>query len=93
MDVFKCTRLNDTSWTDWSKPVNLGKEVNTSGDDWGYKISTTGDKAYYARQDPNTKLDEIYSTTLPESAKPKPVAVVHGKVLDEKKIFLFMMHQ
>ncbi|MBL0332443.1 MAG: OmpA family protein [Chlorobi bacterium] len=89
LDVFKCTRLNDTSWTDWSKPVNLGKEVNTSGDDWGYKISTTGDKAYYARQDPNTKLDEIYSTTLPESAKPKPVAVVHGKVLDEKNIPIY----
>ena len=47
MDVFKTTRLNDTCWTCWSEPINLGKEINTSEDDAGYKISTSGDKAYF----------------------------------------------
>jgi outer membrane protein OmpA-like peptidoglycan-associated protein/Mg-chelatase subunit ChlD len=47
MDVFKTTRLNDSCWTCWSEPINMGKEINTSEDDAGYKISTSGDKAYF----------------------------------------------
>ena len=42
LDVFMSTRLYDTCWTCWSKPVNLGKEINTIESDWGYKISTDG---------------------------------------------------
>ena len=47
MDVFKTTRLADTCWTCWTEPINMGKEINTSEDDAGYKISTSGDKAYF----------------------------------------------
>ncbi len=47
MDVFKSTRLSDTCWTCWSKPENLGKEINTTGSDSGYKISTSGEMAYF----------------------------------------------
>ncbi len=36
MDVFVTTRLDD-SWTNWSQPVNLGKGINTTGDD-GWKL-------------------------------------------------------
>lgn len=84
LDVYKCTRLSDSSWTEWSKPVNLGKEINSAGDDWGYKISTSGVNAFYARQDPITGLDEICITTLPQVAKPQPVVTVRGRVIDEK---------
>jgi outer membrane protein OmpA-like peptidoglycan-associated protein/Mg-chelatase subunit ChlD len=48
MDVFKSTRLNDSCWNCWSEPVNMGKEINTSENDAGYKISTSGDKAYFS---------------------------------------------
>ncbi len=27
----------------------LGKEINTSDDDWGYKISTDGELAYFQK--------------------------------------------
>ena len=33
LDIFVTTRLDD-SWTHWSRPVNVGKEINTTGDDW-----------------------------------------------------------
>lgn len=49
LDVFMSTRLNDSCWTCWSKPINLGKEINTIESDAGYKISTTGDVAYFTQ--------------------------------------------
>ena len=48
LDVFKSTRLADTCWTCWSEPINMGKEINTELSDVGYKISTSGDKAYFS---------------------------------------------
>jgi len=48
LDVFKSTRLNDTCWNCWSEPINMGKEFNTSDSDMGYKISTSGDVAYFS---------------------------------------------
>lgn len=35
-DVYSSTRLDDT-WTNWSEPVNLGPEVNTSGRELFFK--------------------------------------------------------
>ncbi len=49
MDVFKSVKLSDSCWTCWSAPENLGKELNTTGDDVGFKINVAGDKAYFAR--------------------------------------------
>ncbi len=79
MDVFKSTRLEEESWTKWSKPVNLGKEINTPGHDWGYIISTTGNLAYFSS---NTKTDtygrdDIYSITMPQ----KQVIIQHPTTL------------
>ncbi len=48
MDVFKSNRLNDNCWDCWSEPINLGIEINTIESDAGYKISTSGDKAYFS---------------------------------------------
>lgn len=49
LDVYKSVRLSDTCWTCWSEPENVGKELNTTGDDIGFKINVNGDKAYFAR--------------------------------------------
>ncbi len=84
LDVFKATRLSDTSWTQWSIPENLGKEYNSSDDDWGYKISTAGDLAYLSvrnRNDTHGSFD-IYSVKLKETAKPLAVTTISGKITD-----------
>jgi outer membrane protein OmpA-like peptidoglycan-associated protein len=86
-DVFKSIRLNDTSWTDWSEPVNLGKEINTSEEDWGYKITTNGKRAYFSTVSTVGGFGEedIYFVDLPQNAKPeRDVITVNGKILDEK---------
>lgn len=85
IDVFKAVRLNDSSWTEWLEPVNLGKDINTSGNDIAYKITTDGNLAYFSSNRPGGKGGyDIYSVTLPKEAKPeKNVFTVSGRVTDE----------
>jgi outer membrane protein OmpA-like peptidoglycan-associated protein len=80
LDVYYSRRLSDTSWTEWSEPVNLGKDVNTIFDDWGYKISLGGDVAYFAKEEDNK--NNIYSIKIPKVTD--AVAVLSGIVKDEK---------
>ncbi len=84
-DVFKVVRLSDTSWTEWSEPVNLGKEINTAEEDWGYKISTDGKHAYFSTiNDMGFGEEDIYFVELPEEVQPvSDVVTINGKVLDE----------
>jgi outer membrane protein OmpA-like peptidoglycan-associated protein len=81
LDVYKTTRLNDTSWTEWSEPVNLGKEINTVGCDWGYKVSTCGNVACFSAYDESGAYD-IYSIILPKETRPELVATISGKIID-----------
>ncbi len=78
MDVYRTTRLDD-SYTHWSAPVNLGHEVNSVGDDWGYAVSADGRQCYFARQDDS---QDLYSVALPAVAQPHPVVPVSGTVKD-----------
>jgi len=85
-DVFKSVRLYDSSWTQWSEPVNLGKEINTPGEDWAYKISTDGKLAYFStNNDVGFGEEDIYYVELPQKLQPaNDVVAITGKVLDEK---------
>jgi OOP family OmpA-OmpF porin len=40
-DIYKTTRIDDT-WTNWSAPVNVGKPINTSGEDFYFTIDNAG---------------------------------------------------
>ncbi|HEY3252203.1 MAG TPA: OmpA family protein, partial [Ignavibacteria bacterium] len=84
-DVFKTVRLSDTSWTEWSEPVNLGKEINTPAEDWGYKITTDGKHAYFSTvNDKGFGEEDIFYVDLPPEVQPvRNVVTVTGKVVDE----------
>jgi outer membrane protein OmpA-like peptidoglycan-associated protein/outer membrane protein assembly factor BamD (BamD/ComL family) len=82
-DVYKTTRMYDTSWVYWTKPENIGKLVNTSGKDMGITVSTDGEYAYYSLTSSNQK--DIYRTKLPVAAKPKLVFSVSGKLSNSLK--------
>ena len=77
LDVFMTTRLRDDSWTEWSEPVNLGAQINSPRQEWGYKISTDGSIAYYSNG------DDLYMLELPQSMRPNAVATISGTVRDE----------
>lgn len=74
LDVWVTRRLSDTCWTCWSEPENLGPQINTTGRDCWYKISTDGKTAYYAQK--NGRRHDIYSITLPEDKRPEPITVL-----------------
>jgi OmpA-OmpF porin, OOP family len=40
-DIYKCTRLDET-WKSWSAPENLGKPVNTAGEDYYFTMDHSG---------------------------------------------------
>lgn len=82
MDIFMTTRLSEDSWTQWSEPINLGKEINTIGDDCWYKISTDGKIAYFSKS--TNENDKIMWLNLPERLRPNPVATISGQLCDKK---------
>ncbi|NQZ77338.1 MAG: OmpA family protein [Ekhidna sp.] len=63
----------------WSTPKNLGKPINSKGNDTNFSISASGD-AYLA----SSRLDEgnfdIFQAELPDELKPKPTVIVQGVV-------------
>jgi len=86
LDVFKSTRLADSCWDCWSEPINMGKEINTEGSDWGYKISTDGEKAYFSKRSGVKENEDIYWLNLPPHLRPDLVATVSGKLIDKNKL-------
>lgn len=86
LDVFKTTRLREDSWTEWSEPVHLGKAFNTVGSDWGYKVTTDGQQAFFAAGDKigTSTSEDIFWIPLPKALRPEPVATIRGVVTDPK---------
>ncbi|CAA6829265.1 MAG: Outer membrane lipoprotein omp16 precursor [uncultured Aureispira sp.] len=80
LDVYMTTRLDDT-WTKWSTPVNLGKSINTAQNDWGYRISTDGQTAYFSAITGDSEED-IFYIKLPRKYQPTSVNLLSGIVVD-----------
>lgn len=76
LDIFMSKRL-DSTWTNWSEPVNLGPGFNTPGNDWSFKVTTDGKQGYFNILSRPAGGD-IYIVPLPETYQPKPVATVSG---------------
>jgi outer membrane protein OmpA-like peptidoglycan-associated protein len=82
-DIFLTRRLDDT-WTNWSKPENLGKPINTNDWDAYYSVPASGEFAYFVSSKSGYGNSDIFKIRLPEMARPNPVVLVKGKVLNQK---------
>ena len=80
-DIFYTRRI-DSSWTNWSKPVNLGKHFNTPNGDANLVLPASGEYAYFTSTDNSIGNWDIFRIKMPEAAKPKPAVLVSGKVLN-----------
>lgn len=87
-DIFYSRRLDD-SWINWSVPTNIGKAINSASWDGYYTISAKGDYAYFIstagamnKVDFNLTDEDIYRISLSKDAKPDPVVLVKGKVIN-----------
>ncbi|WP_345951823.1 OmpA family protein [Mucilaginibacter sp. PAMB04274] len=79
-DLF-ISRLNKAG--KWEKPENMGYPINSSGDENGMSISTTGGYAYFASNTLNGYGGfDIYMFELPEKTRPHNVTYVKGSVVD-----------
>ena len=82
-DIFVSKRLDDT-WTNWSAPQNLGPDINTPAWDAYYTLPASGNYAYMVQEKSDSDDLDIVRVKLPETAKPKPVALIKGKVFNSK---------
>jgi len=77
-DIYISRRLDD-SWTNWSEPENLGKQINSTEDDVFFAIPPSGEYAYYSKS--TTELDaDIYQIKLPIFFKPEPIVLMTGHI-------------
>lgn len=74
-DVFVSKRLDD-SWTNWSKPKNMGPKINTPKSELGYFLDAKGEVAYFSSKSDIWKIEN--------SEKPEPVTLISGVVYNKK---------
>ena len=79
-DVYKSTRQGEDCWDCWSEPINMGKEINTIDNDWGYTISTDGNNAYFAKKVKGEEHMDLYTLNIPYYLRPGYVATISGKI-------------
>ncbi len=63
-DLYMSKRLYDNSWVLWSKPVNLGSEINSEGFD--AFLSVTQNKDVFFVSNRNSENTDIYRSSLIE---------------------------
>ncbi len=80
-DIFMSKRMDDT-WENWSKPINLGPKINSENYDAYFSIDAAGEYAYFASS--KNGSSDIYRISLAEEAKPDPLVLISGKVLNQK---------
>lgn len=73
-DMYMSKRL-DNSWTNWSKPLNLGDKINTDEMDIYYTIPASGDYAYFSSGKTYFGLNDLYRIRLPREIRPEPVDI------------------
>lgn len=82
-DIFLSRRLDDT-WQRWSEPQNLGPSINTPLMEASYTTTASGKYSYYVSKDTIQGSLDIFRLVLPDSARPKPIALITGRTLNGK---------
>ncbi len=83
LDIFKTERMSDTSWTEWSQPVNLAK-LNTAADEWDLSMPANSQWAYFTSDRAGGYGGyDIYKTSVDSSIAPRlSVTLISGVVTD-----------
>jgi outer membrane protein OmpA-like peptidoglycan-associated protein len=82
-DIYVTKRLDET-WLNWSTPKNIGEPANTADWDTYYTVSAKGDFAYLVSTADAIGGSDIFMIQLADEAKPDPVVLLSGKVLNAK---------
>jgi outer membrane protein OmpA-like peptidoglycan-associated protein len=66
---------------EWSPPRNIGRPINTEGDDAFLSVPASGDRIYISSS--RSGNDDIYLAPLPTELRPAAVALLTGTVVDK----------
>jgi OOP family OmpA-OmpF porin len=79
-DIYMAKRL-DTTWRNWSTPVNLGFGINSTDWDGYFTTSASGNIGVISTMQ-NSKEARLFYFELEDEAKPDPVVMVTGTIVD-----------
>lgn len=80
-DLFKSTFDNGR----WTVPVNLGRPLNSEGNDNYFTISASGEQAFFAStREGGVGTYDLYQISIPEELRPEATAIVSGVVTNAK---------
>ncbi|HMR93293.1 MAG TPA: OmpA family protein [Chitinophagaceae bacterium] len=82
-DIWMTKRL-DSTWQNWSEPVNLGEPINTPDWDAFFTLDAGGEYAYLTNSTDGYGESDIVRVKLLEKEKPDPVVLVSGNVFNAK---------
>jgi OmpA-OmpF porin, OOP family len=82
-DIWMAKRL-DSTWQNWSDPVNLGSPINTPAMDAFFTLDAGGEYAYMSTELESYGASDIVRVKLLEKEKPDPVILVSGNVYNKK---------
>lgn len=82
-DIYMTKRLGD-GWQEWSKPVNMGPEINSKAWEAYYSIDATGEYAFLVSSKDSYGKTDITKVKLKEELRPDPVVLISGTVYNAK---------
>lgn len=65
------TRRTGTGWTQWSEPINMGRDINSIGFDAYFAVNPSGEKAYFVSHFSTAGKGDIFEVKIPETLKPQ----------------------
>jgi len=79
-DLFKTVFENGR----WTEPVNLGRPLNTTGNDSYFTIDGAGEIRYFSSNKGGQEHQDLFQVEIPLEMRPQPTVVVEGIVTDIK---------
>ncbi len=84
LDIYMSRRLSDTSWTQWSEPVNLGRMINTADNEVFFFNAYDGKTVFYSVGSADGKVNEVYTAQLPENLRAETTSILSGIITDNE---------
>ncbi len=78
-DIYRVVRL-DSTWNNWSDPVNMGSDINSTFDEKYYYFDEQDEFVFFARNDDDS-VYHIIRTERPEILESTPLVVLQGNVI------------
>lgn len=81
-DIYVTRRLDDT-WQKWSRPKNLGAQINNDKWDAYFSVTANGNYAYFVSDSSKYGFHDIKRIQLVEELQPDAILLLSGKTFEQ----------